>query len=197
MTPVILVTGPARSGKSEWAEYLAHQSRRSVVYVATAEADPQDQEWQERLIAHQQRRLPTWTTLEVPQALAATLQQAQSHQCYLVDSLGTWVANLLSQPDHEWQLTVEILVQTLVNVQALVIVVAEEAGWGVVPAYPLGRSFRDRMGTLVRQIGAIAESVYLVTGGHALNLSQLATPLTEINFSPESDCNLPPDLPGF
>lgn len=58
-----------------------------------------------------------------------------------------------------------------------VIFVAEETGWGVVPAYPLGRTFRDRLGDLVRRLGAIANPVYLVTGGHALNLSAVASVL--------------------
>jgi adenosylcobinamide kinase / adenosylcobinamide-phosphate guanylyltransferase len=55
--------------------------------------------------------------------------------------------------------------------------VAEETGWGVVPAYPLGRQFRDRLGTLIRLVGAIADQVYLITGGYALNLTLLGTPI--------------------
>ncbi|MCC5625437.1 bifunctional adenosylcobinamide kinase/adenosylcobinamide-phosphate guanylyltransferase, partial [Nostoc sp. CHAB 5715] len=54
---------------------------------------------------------------------------------------------------------------------------AEEVGWGVVPAYPLGRAFRDRLGSLVRQLGVLSDTVYLVTGGHVLNLSILGYPL--------------------
>jgi len=42
MSKVILVTGPARSGKSEWAETLAMQAGKSVIYVATAQVDPAD-----------------------------------------------------------------------------------------------------------------------------------------------------------
>jgi adenosylcobinamide kinase/adenosylcobinamide-phosphate guanylyltransferase len=38
----ILVTGPARSGKSEWAETLAAQADRAIVYVATAQIYPND-----------------------------------------------------------------------------------------------------------------------------------------------------------
>ena len=37
--------------------------------------------------------------------------------------------------------------------------------------------FRDRLGSLVRHIGAIADAVYLATGGYALNLTALGTPL--------------------
>ena len=62
-------------------------------------------------------------------------------------------------------------------VAADLVFVAEETGWGVIPAYPLGRLFRDRLGSLIRQLGAICQPVYLVTGGHVLNLSVLGTPL--------------------
>jgi adenosylcobinamide kinase / adenosylcobinamide-phosphate guanylyltransferase len=58
-----------------------------------------------------------------------------------------------------------------------VIVVAEETGWGVVPAYPMGRQFRDRLGSLTRKIGAIAHPVYLVTAGYALDLTQIGIPI--------------------
>ncbi|MBW4661781.1 MAG: bifunctional adenosylcobinamide kinase/adenosylcobinamide-phosphate guanylyltransferase [Drouetiella hepatica Uher 2000/2452] len=179
---VILVTGAARSGKSEWAEALAVQSGKSVVYVATAQTDPQDLEWQSRILLHQQRRPATWQTLTVPIALTTTLQAATPSECLLVDSLGTWLANLLDQSESDWQQTVQELLLSLSQVQAQVIFVAEETGWGIVPAYPIGRLFRDRLGKLIRQIGAIANPVYLVTGGYALNLSQLGTPLPELKF---------------
>jgi adenosylcobinamide kinase/adenosylcobinamide-phosphate guanylyltransferase len=48
-----------------------------------------------------------------------------------------------------------------------------------VPAYPIGRLFRDRLGDLTRKIGAIADAVYLVTGGYVLNLSQLGQPIEQ------------------
>jgi len=48
-----------------------------------------------------------------------------------------------------------------------------------VPAYPLGRLFRDRLGNLTRRVGAIADIVYLVTAGYVLNLSELGTPLPD------------------
>ncbi|MDF5732012.1 MAG: bifunctional adenosylcobinamide kinase/adenosylcobinamide-phosphate guanylyltransferase, partial [Rhizonema sp. PD38] len=60
MSQVILVTGPARSGKSEWAETLAVRSQKSVIYVATATLDPTDTEWQQRIQQHQQRRSQDW-----------------------------------------------------------------------------------------------------------------------------------------
>ncbi|MFB2838745.1 bifunctional adenosylcobinamide kinase/adenosylcobinamide-phosphate guanylyltransferase [Floridanema evergladense] len=174
---VILVTGPARSGKSEWAESLALRSGKSVIYVATAQTDPNDTEWMERISQHIQRRPSDWQTWEVPVNLAATIQEAKSSSCLLVDSLGTWVANLLEYDRTHWQKILKELLEIVENCDCDVIFVAEETGWGVVPAYPAGRIFRDRLGSLVRQIGAIANPTYLVTAGHVLNLSQLGTPL--------------------
>ncbi len=171
------MTGPARSGKSEWAEAIALKSNAFVVYVATAQTDPADLEWQVRIDQHRQRRPGQWTTLEVPLDLAATLQQASNNTCLLVDSLGTWLANHLQTESAAWEQIRDQLLCSLAQCQGQVILVAEETGWGLVPAYPLGRTFRDRLGDLVRRIGAIADTVYLVTGGYALNLTQLGTPL--------------------
>ncbi|GAB4459696.1 MAG: hypothetical protein OHK0037_05610 [Elainellaceae cyanobacterium] len=111
--------------------------------------------------------------------LAALLSTAAPGECWLVDALGTWLANLLEQDDTTWQSTVSTLLSVLQASPADLILVAEETGWGVVPAYPLGRLFRDRLGSLTRRIGAIAQSVYLVTGGHALDLVQLGARLPE------------------
>ncbi|MDB9309882.1 bifunctional adenosylcobinamide kinase/adenosylcobinamide-phosphate guanylyltransferase [Aphanizomenon sp. CS-733/32] len=177
MGKIILVTGAARSGKSEWAEDLAIKSEKNVVYIATATQNPDDLEWQERIQKHQQRRPQDWITLYVPMKLTAALAQSQADTCLLVDSLGTWVANFLEEEDLVWENIVREFLDILPLVAADVIFVGEETGWGVVPAYPLGRKFRDRLGALVRQLGTICEPVYLVTGGHALSLSLLGVPL--------------------
>ncbi|MBD3880513.1 bifunctional adenosylcobinamide kinase/adenosylcobinamide-phosphate guanylyltransferase [Phormidium tenue FACHB-886] len=174
---LILVTGSARSGKSEWAEKLAAQSGKSAVYVATAQADPSDPEWQDRILQHQLRRPAHWQTWIVPIDLASAVQQATASECLLIDSLGTWLANVLEQDEAAWQETMQGLLLSLQQAACQVVLVAEETGWGVVPAYPSGRRFRDRLGNLTRQIGMIAESVYLVTGGYVLDLRQLGTRL--------------------
>ncbi len=174
-----LVTGPARSGKSEVAEALATATGKTVIYIATAIADPTDLEWQARISQHQQRRPPSWQTLAVPTDLAPVLQNAALESCLLVDSLGTWVANLLELEEAEWQSALKELQGSLVVTTAEIILVAEEVGWGVIPAYPLGRKFRDRLGSLTRCVGAIADPVYLVTNGHVLNLSQLGMPISQ------------------
>ncbi|ACK65600.1 cobalbumin biosynthesis protein [Rippkaea orientalis PCC 8801] len=168
---LILVTGATRSGKSQWAETLAQKLNKPVIYVATALENPDDPEWQSRIAQHQKRRPPDWETHCIPYDLSAILDSIKSPHCLLIDSLGTWVANSLEQDNDTWKEITDQLLENLQKTPLDIIMVAEETGWGVVPAYPLGRTFRDRLGSLIRQIGAIANPVYLVTGGHALNLS--------------------------
>ncbi|MEB3289385.1 MAG: bifunctional adenosylcobinamide kinase/adenosylcobinamide-phosphate guanylyltransferase [Leptolyngbya sp.] len=172
---VVIVTGPTRSGKSEWAETLAERSGQAVVYVATAAMDPEDQEWQARLALHRQRRPAHWRLWEVPVGLTAAILAGQATDCLLVDSLGTWLANELSQDETQWQETVDGLIASVEQTAATVIFVAEETGWGIVPAYPAGRQFRDRLGHLTRRLGTVADAVYLVAAGYAVDLRQVGT----------------------
>jgi adenosylcobinamide kinase / adenosylcobinamide-phosphate guanylyltransferase len=174
---IILITGAARSGKSEWAETLAHNSSKSVVYVATAMMRAEDLEWQERILQHQQRRPSNWITIAEPKNLTQIIRQGKADRCFLIDSLGTWVANLLEEEAASWQAITNDLLSSLAQTNSQLIFVGEETGWGIVPAYPSARLFRDRLGHLIRQIGSIADTTYLVTGGHALNLSLLGTAL--------------------
>jgi adenosylcobinamide kinase / adenosylcobinamide-phosphate guanylyltransferase len=175
---IILVTGPARSGKSEWAEHLAERSDRLVLYIATAQDRQDDAEWHQRIKLHRGRRPGHWRTVECPMALAGAIAQAGSADCLLVDSLGTWVANLLEESEAVWRSHGDEVLGALAATEAMVVLVTEETGWGVVPAYPMGRSFRDRLGRLVREVAAIANVTYLVTAGHALELSAIGIPLT-------------------
>ncbi len=174
---IILVVGPARSGKSEWAESLAASgSGCQVTYIATARRDPNDPDWEARLAAHAARRPAAWIVREVPVALPAAI--ATGTDTVLVDSLGTWTANLLDWDAPSWEAATRNLLAGLrARPQGRIIFVGEETGWGVVPAYPAGRLFRDRLGDLLRQVGSRADRTYLVVGGHALDLSKLGIPL--------------------
>jgi adenosylcobinamide kinase/adenosylcobinamide-phosphate guanylyltransferase len=170
---ISLVTGATRSGKSEWAELLALRSQKPVIYIATATRYPDDAEWEERLQKHRDRRPQDWQTLEVPIELAQSILEIQDNVYILVDSLGTWLANFLDCDQETW---LEIEQKLLESIQACAVditFVSEEVGWGLVPEYKSGRIFRDRLGGLSRKIGAIADAVYLVTGGYAINLTQI------------------------
>ncbi len=112
---IILVTGPARSGKSEWAERLAGELAASkgkqVVYIATARTNREDAEWQARIEAHIHRRPEHWLCREVPVGLGEAIAQTPKNHCLLVDSLGTWLANLIEQNPEEWADTQQVLLK--------------------------------------------------------------------------------------
>lgn len=170
--PRILVTGPTRSGKSAFAEALATRTQLPVTYVATARVSSDDPEWQARIDRHRRDRPTAWETLEVPLDLARVLKDATGDRCYLIDSLGTWVANGIELDDATWEVRAERFLHALSITSATVVMVAEEVGWGVVPAYELGRTFRDRLGLLAQAVGAVADGVYVVVAGYAIDLKQ-------------------------
>ncbi|WP_201322184.1 bifunctional adenosylcobinamide kinase/adenosylcobinamide-phosphate guanylyltransferase [Pseudanabaena sp. lw0831] len=170
---ISLVTGATRSGKSEWAEHLAMRSQKNVIYIATATRYPDDAEWESRLQKHCDRRPENWQTLEVPITLAKSILEIKGNYYILVDSLGTWLSNLLKEDELAWSKIEIELLQAIQSCAVDITFVAEEVGWGLVPEYKLGRIFRDRLGGLSRKIGAIADAVYLVTGGYAVNLTQI------------------------
>ena len=173
MNQIILVTGAASSGKSEWAESLAKNQSKQVIYVATAQKIDDDQEWIQKIAIHQERRPKNWHNLEIPLYLANSINEYNIEHCLLIDSLGTWVANWLEKKEEIWQEEVDKLQQSLNNTVSDIIFVAEETGWGVIPPYKLGRLFRNRLGNLIRQLGQRANTVYLVVGGYAIDISRL------------------------
>ena len=169
-----LVSGPARSGKSRWAEHLAQSSGQSVVYVATGPELPNDPNWQERLRRHRERRPSSWQLWEVGGQLSAALARLEASQLALVDSLGTWVASHLDQDPVTWQSRVDDLLDVVVTAQAKLVLVGEECGWGVVPPTALGGLFRDRLGDLQQRLALQAGASWLVIQGRALPLHELA-----------------------
>lgn len=170
-----LVLGPARSGKSRWAEHLAASSGQPVVYVATGPDRPNDEAWQQRLAQHRQRRPAHWSTLELPdpEQLPAALRDLAGQHTALVDSLGSWVAAGLGLPEQPWDLLGEQLLQSAALSRARLIVVSEQTGWGVVPPTAIGGLFRDRLGRLERQLVARADDSWLVVAGRAIRISEL------------------------
>lgn len=176
---IILVTGAANSGKSEWGEYLANKSQKSVIYIATAQKIENDEEWTLKIKKHQERRPKNWQTWEIPVDLPLTIEQISEDNCILIDSLGTWVANCLEEEESNWQIQVDKLIFSLENTSGKIILVAEETGWGVIPAYAQGRLFRNRLGKLIRFVGSMANTVYLIVGGYAVDVSKIGIKLVD------------------
>ena len=56
MSHLVLVSGGVKSGKSEFAEYLASKEE-NLTYVALSELRPNDIEWQKKVSSYLWRRL--------------------------------------------------------------------------------------------------------------------------------------------
>lgn len=170
----MLVTGGVRSGKSRHAEALLTDAG-AVTYVATGPA-LDDADWAARVAAHQARRPASWTTLETHD-LAAALRTPGP---VLVDCLGNWVTALMDDAD-AWEAPsdeVTALVEehlalasaALRERTAPTVLVTNEVGLGVVPAYRSARLFRDLLGTANQRLAADCDRVDLVIAGRVLSL---------------------------
>ncbi|MCP9850566.1 bifunctional adenosylcobinamide kinase/adenosylcobinamide-phosphate guanylyltransferase [Cyanobium sp. Morenito 9A2] len=174
-----LITGPSRGAKSRWAEHLARRAEAGVIYVATGPALPLDLDWQRRLDRHRARRPSTWRLEEVGADLPDFLRAASAHNVLLIDSLGTWLAYHLDLSAGEWELQQQALLSAVGACTAPMLVVAEECGWGVVPATAVGGRFRDRLGRLEQLLMAQAQAAWLVLHGRAIDLLACSLPVPE------------------
>ncbi len=170
---VVLVLGGVRSGKSRYAQSLAEAYAR-VTFVATAEDRGDDEEMRNRIARHQGERPGAWTTVEEPLALALVLRESvASTGAVLIDCLTLYVANLLERfaaDDAGLRAEVDALCAALAEVKCVVILVSNEVGSGVVPAYASGRQFRDLAGEVNQRVAAVADSVVLMVAGLPLAL---------------------------
>jgi adenosylcobinamide kinase / adenosylcobinamide-phosphate guanylyltransferase len=192
---LILILGGARSGKSSFAERLATSSGRPVAFIATATAS--DDEMRERIARHRASRPKEWHTLEESLDLPhAVRQAAELADVLLLDCVTLWLGNVLLQAsgqrekddkgEEEFHTTGELFDEgALKECEALLtvmkslspnktlIVVTNEVGFGIVPAYPLGRLYRDTLGYINQRLAEAAEQVYLMVAGLAVDIKRL------------------------
>lgn len=185
MGKITFITGGARSGKSYHAEQLARQYE-DVAYIATGLAV--DEEMRARIEKHQQDRPANWKTYEAPYDIAAAVL-LNEHQVYLIDCITVHITNILLREKQDWDLQtldpaeqkrleriVEEKIQGLIDViekrKSRFIIVSNEVGMGLVPAYPLGRIFRDISGRVNRMLARKAEQAYLAVSGLLVPLKQ-------------------------
>jgi adenosylcobinamide kinase/adenosylcobinamide-phosphate guanylyltransferase len=194
-----LILGGARSGKSDLAVRLAASSGRPVLFVATME--PGDDELRARVAAHRASRPAEWRTIEAPVALLDALTAEACPDAFvIIDCVTLWVSNLLlaALGDAERATAGEIdaavrsavtlaekLAAWCADAGAEVAAVSNEVGSGVVPAYALGRAFRDSLGGANRALASRASRVYWTTAGLVLELKSLgAVPVEAFGEEP-------------
>ena len=189
---MVLILGGARSGKSAFAERLALQSGKSVAYIATATAG--DEDMHERIKRHQEARPVHWHTIEEPLNLTRALCQAANvADVILLDCITLWLTNWLFMYRDEsgWEdeqsvhkiheytdNALSAIEEMLHSVAALdhnktLVVVSNEVGLGIVPAYALGRLYRDALGRVNQRLASAATRVYLMVAGLGVDIKRL------------------------
>lgn len=156
-----LVTGGARSGKSRFAESLCASAGLPRRYVATATAG--DAEMAARIAQHREDRGAGWQTFEAPLDLRPALSGGAG-TITLVDCATLWLTNHLLA-GHDLAAEAGALVAALQSAPGPVVVVTNEVGWGIVPADPLTRTFRDEQGRLNQRLAAAADLAVAVIAG--------------------------------
>jgi adenosylcobinamide kinase/adenosylcobinamide-phosphate guanylyltransferase len=161
------VLGGARSGKSRYALAEAEKacgSADSLVMIATAQA--LDEEMAERIARHRAERDSRWSTVEAPHDLAGAVAALRARQLAVVDCLTLWLTNrLLAEADIEAE--VDALITALRASPAVIFVISNEVGQGIVPDNALARRFRDDAGRMHQALAQAAERVVFVTAGLA------------------------------
>lgn len=164
---VVLVLGGARSGKSRFAESLAHQPAH---YIATAQAF--DDEMRERIALHKVQRGAGWLTHEEPLELVELLDSHSRESgndgsisnFILIDCLTLWLSNLLLA-DRDCEAEVAKLIGCLRESSARIVIVSNEVGLGIVPDNALARKFRDIQGFANQRVAEIAMQVVFMVAG--------------------------------
>jgi adenosylcobinamide kinase/adenosylcobinamide-phosphate guanylyltransferase len=168
---VTLVLGGVRSGKSRYAQQLAERSD-SVVFVATAKVS--DDEMRRKIERHREERPKAWLTVEEPLELVQTLAQLeQGCDVILIDCLTIFASNLLEAEGDDRDAIdrrLEALCVALQSAACSVVLVSNEVGSGVVPAYELGRRYRDLLGEINQSVARVADDVILMVAGLPLAL---------------------------
>jgi adenosylcobinamide kinase/adenosylcobinamide-phosphate guanylyltransferase len=179
---IILVTGGARSGKSDIALRLAEKCGNDIVFVATAQAG--DEDMRMRIEAHKSARSVLWKTIEAPVSIGKSLSLVSTDtDAVILDCLTMLVSNILlaqgEEPDEKAldesvRAEIDSLIAECARLGCTLIIVTNETGMGIVPEYRLARIFRDSLGRANKYIASKADKVLLMVAGLAVDVKKLA-----------------------
>lgn len=183
VSEIVLVTGGARSGKSEFAErYVLHYSPRCD-YIATAEI--LDEEMAERVRLHRERRDARWVNHEAPYHAEETFAKlGEETRAVLFDCLTIYMCNLFYGKEAPQGSFLERCDFVLAEIDRLleaarrsgkrVVFVSNEVGCGIVPDNQMAREYRDLAGWVNQRVAQAADKVFYCVAGQAVDVKRLA-----------------------
>ena len=178
MGRITFITGGARSGKSTYAERIAKESNKQIAYIATS--IPFDDGMKSRIKKHRAQRPKEWATIEKYRNFnqVVELQDYQEADILLVDCVTVMINNLMFYSGLDFDTCeveeVDVLEKEIIEeVKKLLdlshekdmIIVTNELGMGLVPAYKMGSYYRDIVGRINQYIASRADDVYFIVSG--------------------------------
>jgi adenosylcobinamide kinase / adenosylcobinamide-phosphate guanylyltransferase len=167
----VLVLGGARSGKSAYALQRAQEWEGRLIYLATAEG--KDEEMRKRIARHRaRRRSRRWETIEEPLEVVWQLKEMdEAIGAVVLDCVTLWVSNaLLNHQQEELENQVAELVEEVPLLPFHFLAVSNEVGLGLVPDTPLGREYRDLLGSVNQRLAQVCKEVVFMTAGLPMKL---------------------------
>ena len=175
---ISIVTGGARSGKSEFAESLI---KGDAIYIATAEN--YDDEMDLRIKKHVKRRDESgikWRTVECLKNFDGL---SGEEKYVLFDSLGVFVSNIMFSKTAD-DLSDESIEETILEVRKELeylldwarendkelVIVTDEVGMSIIPESKVARVYRDLIGTINKEVAAKCDRAYFVCMGLEVRL---------------------------
>lgn len=175
---ISIVTGGARSGKSEFAESLI---KGDAIYIATAENF--DDEMDLRIKKHVKRREESsinWRTVECLKKFDGL---SGDEKYVLFDSLGVFISNIMFSKTAD-DLSDESIEETILEVRnelehlldwarkndKELVIVTDEVGMSIIPESKVARVYRDLIGTINKEVAAKCDRAYLVCMGLEVRL---------------------------
>ena len=169
MSKVILVTGGARSGKSNFAEKLCKDQNNNTAYIATS--IPFDDEMKERVKKHKESRPQNWKTYEIYKDIYTIINDiSKEHKTVILDCVTLLVNNLM----FTYEIDIDNSTQDEINglekyikeqVEKLLIEIKKTNLYFVIVTNKLTRIYTDIIGRINQQIATHSDEVYFVVSG--------------------------------
>tara|TARA_A100001035_G_C27478397_1_gene362081 strand:- start:45 stop:605 length:561 start_codon:yes stop_codon:yes gene_type:complete len=167
---IIFISGGTKSGKSEFAEYLAKKVNK-LSYIALSENNPEDNDWQDKIKLHQKRRPKNWKIIETTNLLDTLTKE----DCpLLIDSISGFVMENIHIDNNEWIKKMDSLIILLKKRKSVTFIVGEQVGWSLVSEYKIGNTFIERIGELQKKITKIAQDNWLAINGRAIKIDEMS-----------------------
>ena len=185
MGKIIFVTGGARSGKSSYGETCVESLGGTIGYMATAKIT--DDDMADRVAKHQASRPSQWATFEGYKGFEALMGNDAFMDCdsLILDCITILITNIMFDYELDYdQASIEEvtavekavadeimgLLELIRATDKNLVVVSNEVGLGLVPAYRLGNLFRDIAGRMNQLIASEADEAYFIVSGLPLKL---------------------------